>query len=43
MLNFKVVSVEVGARQEADHCLSRMENFAVRGIRLALKQRDGLV
>jgi hypothetical protein len=35
----QAVSVEEGGVEEA-HVLSRMENFAVRGIRLLLAQRD---
>ena len=35
----KVVTVEVET-SEAHHCLARLENFAVRGVRLVLRQKD---
>jgi len=37
--SLQVVTVEE-ERSEAHHCLARLENFAVRGVRLVLRQKD---
>jgi len=37
--SMQVVTVE-GETSEAHHCLARLENFAVRGVRLVLRQKD---